>query len=96
MGGTPGGTPIGIIGGEIGGAPIGGTPGGAPIGTAANSVCGRVTRFGFCAASRRSAAVPCRSPLVSFFSAYETLIGCPARNCPFIVSIARSEDSKLS
>ena len=74
-------------------------PGGIiPIGGAsANSWCGlSAWDNGFCAASRRSAAEPCRSPLASLLNAYETEIGLLQRYCPFIASIDASEASKLA
>ncbi len=46
------------------------------------------------AANRRSAGVPWRSPLPSFLKAYCTVMALFMRNCPFIDSIAASEDSK--
>ncbi len=97
--GAYGGMGIPIMPGMNGGMPMaipiiaGGA--GAPV---ANVVCGRMDLWGFCAASMRSAGVPCRSPLVSFFSAYETEMGLLHRNCPFMVSMAASlasNESKL-
>lgn len=55
---------------------------------------GNALFFLACAASKRSAGVPCRSPLPSFLKAYCTVIALFIRNWPFIDSIAASEDSK--
>jgi hypothetical protein len=44
---------------------------------------------------RKPDEVPCRS-LPSFFMAYFTVIALFIKNCPFIASMAASEDSKLS
>lgn len=103
-GGTGGGGGIipGVDGGG-GGAIIGG--GGIicmgicidGTGASANSWCGRsACDRGFCAASKRSAAEPCRSPFESFLNAYDTDMGLLQRYCPFIASIAASEASKLA
>ena len=53
-------------------------------------------RLGLLAARRRSAAEPWRSPFESFLIAYVQLIGALQRNCPFIASIAASDDSNVS
>lgn len=58
------------------------------------AVTGSALFFRACAASRRSAAVPCRSPFPSFLNAYCTVMALFIRNWPFIASIAPSADSK--
>ena len=61
----------------MGAGPRGPSDCGFCAGPVANSVCGRDAAAALvrcCSASRRSAGVPCRSPLVSFLKAYETVI----------------------
>lgn len=66
-------------------------------GASANNWWGRsACDSGFCAANKRSAAEPCRSPFESFLNAYDTVIGRLQRYCPFIASIAASDASKLA
>lgn len=55
---------------------------------------GRALFLRACAARRRSAGVPWRSPLPSFLKAYCTDIALFIRNWPFMASMAASEDSK--
>ena len=85
----PGGNPPIMGGGIPGGGMNPGPPGGGggcasggggwPTGALAKLVCGRLRSVEdaalFCAAMRRSAAVPWCSPLVSFLYAYVTLMG---------------------
>ncbi len=69
------------------------------LGPVANSVLGRLCEAMLarcCAASKRSAGVPCRSPLVSFLNAYPTEMARLQRNCPFMASMAASLASKQS
>merc|ERR1719150_3650928 len=82
-GGGTGATPP-IVGSGVGGA-------------SANSWWGRSAwDSGFWAASSRSAADPCRSPLESFLNAYEMEMALLHKYWPFIASIAASEASKLA
>lgn len=98
----PGGIPI-IPGGGCG-IPPGGKPACGPgcgtcRGAVANMVWGRFSFAWFArcwAAKRRSAGVPCRSPLVSFLKAYPTAMERLHRYCPFIASMAESDASKQS
>ena len=66
-----------------------------PIGAGGGlAATGRALFLRACAASNLSADVPSRSPLPSFVNAYWTVMALFIRNCPFIDSIAPSEDSK--
>lgn len=66
-------------------------------GASANNWWGRsLCDKGFCAANKRSAAEPWRSPLESFLNAYDTVIGRLHKYWPFIASIAASDASKLA
>lgn len=66
-----------------------------PIGAGGGrAATGSALFFRACAARRRSAGVPCRSPLPSFLNAYWTAIALFMRYCPFIASTAASDDSK--
>ena len=55
---------------------------------------GRALFFRAWAARRRSAEVPCRSPLPSFLNAYCTVMALFIKNWPFIDSMAPSDASK--
>jgi len=81
-GGMGGGIPI------LGGSPPIGGPRGIIVG---GSILGLLGLF---AASSRSLGVPWRSPGESFLKAYPTEICLLQRYCPFMHSIAKSDDSK--